>query len=76
MHQVELPPCHGPRSPLDVVAIKIIFGRIFESFQQISQVATIGTTSADDNKPLKRLRRPPLKKVLLPRYSCILLFIL
>jgi hypothetical protein len=33
MTQVKLPPCRGPRSPLDLVAIKIIFGRIFEAFQ-------------------------------------------
>jgi hypothetical protein len=32
MSQVELPPYHGPRCPLDLVAIEIIFGRIFEAF--------------------------------------------
>jgi hypothetical protein len=32
MSQVELPPYHGPRSTLDLVAIKIIFGYIFEAF--------------------------------------------
>jgi hypothetical protein len=36
MTQVELPPFHGPRSPLDLVAIKIVFGHIFEVFHQIS----------------------------------------
>jgi hypothetical protein len=32
MSQVELPPSRGPRSTLDLVAIVIIFGRIFETF--------------------------------------------
>jgi hypothetical protein len=32
MTQFVLPPYHGPRSPLDLVAIKIIFGCIFEAF--------------------------------------------
>jgi hypothetical protein len=32
MTQLELPPYCGPRSPLDLVAIEIIFGRTFEAF--------------------------------------------
>jgi hypothetical protein len=32
MTQIELPPYHGLRNPFDVVAIEIIFGRIFEVF--------------------------------------------
>jgi hypothetical protein len=32
MTQIELPPYHGPCSPLDVVTIEIIFGSIFEVF--------------------------------------------
>jgi hypothetical protein len=32
MTQAKLPPYHGHRSPLDVVPIEIIFGRIFEAF--------------------------------------------
>jgi hypothetical protein len=32
MTQVELHPYHGPRSPLDLVTIEIIYGRIFEAF--------------------------------------------
>jgi hypothetical protein len=33
MTQVEHHPYHGPRNPLDSVAIEIIFRRIFEAFQ-------------------------------------------
>jgi hypothetical protein len=72
MTQVELPPYHRPCSPLDLVAIEFIFGRIFEAFQQISQAVVAGATSADDNKQLKRFCRPPLKKALVLRYLCIL----
>jgi hypothetical protein len=32
MTQVELPPIHRPHSPLDLVAIEMIFGRIFNAF--------------------------------------------
>jgi hypothetical protein len=32
MTQIELPPYRGPKSPLDLVAIEIIFGRLFEAF--------------------------------------------
>jgi hypothetical protein len=33
MTQVELPPYRRPCSPLDLIAIENIFGRIFEAFQ-------------------------------------------
>jgi hypothetical protein len=36
MTQVELPPYRGPHNPLDLIAIEIIFGRMFEAFQRIS----------------------------------------
>jgi hypothetical protein len=71
MTQVELPPYHGPHSPLDLVSIEIIFGHIFEAFSQISQAAAAGATPPDDNKPLKRFCRWSLKKVLVSRYSYI-----
>jgi hypothetical protein len=39
MTQIELPPYRGPRSPLDLVAIEIIFGRLSEAFRHASQAA-------------------------------------
>jgi hypothetical protein len=36
MTQIENPPYHGPRSPLDLVAIEINFGCIFEVFCHIT----------------------------------------
>jgi hypothetical protein len=32
MTQIELPPYRGPQNPLDLVAMEIIFGRLFEAF--------------------------------------------
>jgi hypothetical protein len=32
MTHIELPPYRGPRSHLDLVAIEIVFGRLFEAF--------------------------------------------
>jgi hypothetical protein len=32
MTHIELPPYHGTQSPLSLVAIEIIFGRLFEAF--------------------------------------------
>jgi hypothetical protein len=29
---IELPPYGGPRSPLDIVTVEHIFGRLFETF--------------------------------------------
>jgi hypothetical protein len=69
MTQVELPPYCGPCSPLDLLAIENIFGHIFEAFKQMPQAAAAGAVPVADNKPLKRGRCPPLKKVLVPRYS-------
>jgi hypothetical protein len=62
--QVELPPFHELRSPLNLVAIEIVFGHIFEAFRRMSQAA-----AAKDDKPLQKKRRRILpKKTLALRY--------
>jgi hypothetical protein len=33
---IELPPYHGPRSPLDIVVVEHLFWRLFEAFRHIS----------------------------------------
>jgi hypothetical protein len=73
MTQVELPPFRGPRSPLDLVAIEIIFGCIFEAFRQMSPAAAAGAKPADDDKSLLKRRHQVMmaKKMQAPRYSCI-----
>jgi hypothetical protein len=67
MTQVELPQYHGPHNPLDLIAIEITIGRIFEAFRCISQATAVGAMATDDDKPSKRSRQPPLRKVLAPR---------
>jgi hypothetical protein len=67
MSQVELPPYYGPHSPLDLIAIEIIFGRIFEAFRQISQAANAGAVAIDVDKLLKRVCHLPMRKALMPQ---------
>jgi hypothetical protein len=64
MIQIELPSYREPCSPLDLVAIEIIFERLFEAFQHISQDAGTGTSADADIQPQKKTRHvtePPQK---------------
>jgi hypothetical protein len=72
MTQIELPPYCGPRSPLDLVAIKIIFGHLFEAFGHTSQAIDTGTSTGDDTRPLKRMHAPMLKRILAPRQLIVI----
>jgi hypothetical protein len=67
MTQIELPLYRRPRSSLDLVHIDIIFGRLFEAFQHISQAAGTCTSAGDDTQPSKRTRTPSMKKMFAPR---------
>jgi hypothetical protein len=71
MYQVELPPYYEPRSPFDLVAFEIVFGRMFEAIHLMLEAkpADVGASPTDDDKPpLKRNRRVPLaKKTSTPR---------
>jgi hypothetical protein len=67
MTQIELPPYRGPRSPLDLIVVKIIFGRLFEAFRCISQATSTGTLAGDDIQPWKKMCQPLPKKILVPR---------
>jgi hypothetical protein len=66
MTQIELPPYHGPRSPLDLVDVEIIFGHLFEAFRHTSQAADTRTSAGGAAQPMKKTRGPPLKSVLTP----------
>jgi hypothetical protein len=67
MTQIELPPYRVPQSPLDLVAIEIIFGLLFEAFRRISQaVGTASLVSGDIQHPKKR-HASMLKSILAPR---------
>jgi hypothetical protein len=56
MTQIELPPYRGPRSPLDLVIVEIIFGRIFEAFLRVSQATGTSTSAGDDIQSRKKMR--------------------
>jgi hypothetical protein len=67
MFQIELPAYREPHSSLDLVTVEIIFGRLFEAFQRISQAAGTGASVGADTPPQKKMRQPPLKKILVLR---------
>jgi hypothetical protein len=48
MIQIKHAPYHGPQSPLDLVAVEIIFGCLFEAFRHASQAAGSGASAGDD----------------------------
>jgi hypothetical protein len=67
MTQIKLPPYRGPHSPLDLVAIEIIFVRLFEVFQHTTQATGTATSVGDDIQPQKKMCPPSLKKILVLR---------
>jgi hypothetical protein len=71
----ELFPHHVPRSPLGLVAVKVVFGRLFEAFQCLTQAARTDTSAGADTQPVKRLWAPPMRRMLAPRYVTILILL-
>jgi hypothetical protein len=70
---IELPLYRGSQSPLDIVVVEHIFGRLFEAFRHISQVVKTDTPTGDDAQPSKRARALSLKKLLVPKYVTALI---
>jgi hypothetical protein len=66
MTQIELTLYHGPRSPLDLVAVEIIFWHLFEAFRHTSHTVGAGTSAGGAAQPAKKIREPPLKSILAP----------
>jgi hypothetical protein len=73
MTHIELPPYCEPRSPLNLVAIEIIFGRLFEAFQHTSQAISTGTSTGVDTQLAKKMRALSIKNLPAPRYVTIFL---
>jgi hypothetical protein len=69
----KLLPHHVPQSHLGLVAVKLVFGRLFEAFQHPSQAARTDTSAGADTQPAKRLRAPPMRRMLASRYVTILI---
>jgi hypothetical protein len=74
----ELFPHHAPRRSLGLVAARLVFWRLFEAFQCLTQVARIDTLVRTDTQPAKRLRVSPMRRMIVPKYvtvlTCALLF--
>jgi hypothetical protein len=76
----ELFPHHAPQHSLGLVAVKLVFGRLFEAFQHLTQDVRTDTSAGADTQPAKRLRVLPMRRMLTPRYmtflTCALLFVI
>jgi hypothetical protein len=70
---------HTPQCSLGLVAVRLIFWCLFEVFQRLAQADRTDTLAGADTQPTKRLRAPPIRKILTPRYvtvlTCALLFV-
>jgi hypothetical protein len=67
MTQIELPPYREPRSPLDLVAIEVAFGRKFEVFRHITQAVPARIMATEDDRPQKKSCQQRPRKVLVPQ---------
>jgi hypothetical protein len=75
----ELPSYHGSRNRLNLVAVNLAFGRLFEAFQHVSQAIRADTMAGADTQPAKNPRAPSMRRILAPKYviilTCILLLV-
>jgi hypothetical protein len=76
MSHIELPLYCGPQSPLDLVAVEIVFVHLFEAFRHSSQATSTGTSAGADTQLAKKARALPTKRMLTPRYVMIFLMFL
>jgi hypothetical protein len=63
---------HVPCYSLGLVAVKLVFGHLFEALQHPTQAAKIDTSAGADIQPAKRLRAPPMRKMIALRYVTVL----
>jgi hypothetical protein len=70
---IKLPPYRGPQSPLDLVVVEFVLGRLFEAFRHTFQAAGTGTSAGADTQLTKKSWVPSMRKVLTPKYVMILI---
>jgi hypothetical protein len=68
----EPPSYHGSHTRLTLVSVNLIFGRLFEAFQHISQAIRTDAAAGTDIQPAKKPRVPSMRKILAPKYVVIL----
>jgi hypothetical protein len=72
----ELLSYHGSRNRLNLVSVNLAFGRLFESFQHISQAIRTDATAGADTQPAKKPRTPSMRRIFAPKYVMLLTYIL
>jgi hypothetical protein len=72
----ELFPHHEPRRSLGLVAARLVFWHLLEAFQRLAQAGRTDTSTGADTQPAKRLRVPPKRRMLAPRYVTVLTYAL
>jgi hypothetical protein len=65
-------PHHVPYCSLGLVAAKLVFRRLFEALQCLTQDAKIDTSGGADTQPAKRILASSMRKMLAPRYVTVL----
>jgi hypothetical protein len=75
----ELPFYHWSRNRSNLISVNLVFGRLFEAFQHISQAIRTDAMAGADTQPAKKTRAPSMRRILAPRYvmllTCILLLV-
>jgi hypothetical protein len=75
----ELHSCHLSRNQSNLVSVNLVFGRLFEAFQYISQGIGTDATAGTDIQPPKKSRAPSMRRILASMYlmllTCILLLV-
>jgi hypothetical protein len=75
----KLPSCHLSRNRSNLVSVNLIFGRLFEAFQHISQAIGTDATAGANTQPAKKTWASSMRRILAPRYvmllTCILLLV-
>jgi hypothetical protein len=56
-----------------LVAVKLVFGCLFEAFQRPSQAARTDTSAGADTQPVKRVWMLLMRRMLTPKYVTILI---
>jgi hypothetical protein len=75
----EFPSYHGSRNRLNLVAVNLAFGRLFEAFQHVSEAIRTDTMVGADTQLAKKPRAPSMRMILASKYviilTCILLLV-
>jgi hypothetical protein len=70
--RIELFPHYAPRCSLGLVMVNLVFGRLFEALQCLTQAAKIDTSARANTQSAKRLWVPPIRRMLTLRYVVVL----